>query len=135
MYELVYIKDEKEIRSKIYKDREKFIDDFHVFEKSGRPTMGQGPDKNGNFTQVTRNGWNNDDVILTAVVNFGSGTEYSYSASKHYSGMYEVEGKKGNVIVSVKYQWRLYDEYMAFLFEKGYDNPTSFESILVRRVG
>lgn len=133
-YELAYIASETEVRSKIYDNREGFINDFQIVKASGKPMMAQGPSKTGSFEKITVNGWNDDDVILTAVVNFGFGKEYTYSAGKHYSGMYEVAGAKGNSIASVKYEWRMLDDFRAELFEAGYDNPTRFESILVRKV-
>lgn len=132
-YEIAYISSENEIRSKLYDSRDKFITDFNIISKSGKPCMAQGPDKTGKIVVVEKNGWNNDDVILTAVVNFGSGKKYSYSASRHYSGMYEVLSRGETVLVSVSYAWRQIDEFRASLWEKGYDNPTAFESILVRK--
>ena len=132
-YEIAYINGQ-EVRSKIYTNKDAFTKDFKAIKASKKPVMAQGPNKNGKHCQVIENGWNNDDVILTAVVKFDNDKEYAYSAGKHYFGMYEVTGRKGNILVSVKYQWRLIDEFRAELFEKGYDSPTSFESILVRKV-
>lgn len=132
-YELVYAASENDIRSKLYDNRESFVKDFQIIKKSGKPMMGQGPDKHGNFVQLCENGWDNDDFILTAVVDFGSGKKYAYSAGKHYSGMYPVDSRNKSVIVSVNYKWRNIDDFRAELFEAGYDNPTSFESILVKK--
>lgn len=133
-YELVYVAGSDDIRSKIYHNREAFLKDFQIIKASGKPMMAQGPDKAGKIAQVCENGWNNDDFALTAVVNFGSGKKYAYQASKHYSGMYEVVGRTKNTIVGVAYKWRDIDAFRAELFEAGYDNPTCFESILVKKV-
>ena len=133
-YEIVYLRNKDEVRSKLYDDRGQFLADFQLISKSGKPCMAQGPDKNGKITIVTKNGWQDEDFVLTAVVNFGSGKKYSYSASRHYSGLYEVTSRDSTVVVAVTYAWRQIDEFRADLWKKGYDNPTSFESILVKKV-
>ena len=134
-YELAYLATETDVRSKLYEDRNAFLKDFQILETSGKPMMAQGPGKDsGAIIVERRNGWNDDDVILTAEVNFGYGKVYKYSAGKHYSGLYEVIGRSGNCIVSVSYKWRQIDDFRAELFEKGYDEPTAFESILVKKV-
>ena len=135
MYEIAYVNNEKEIRSKLYEQRDAFLKDYQIIKKSGKPMMGQGPNKNtGKIVSTTENGWSDDDVILTAEVKFSSGTEYSYSAGKHYSGLYEVKTSIGGAIVSVNYRWRLLDEFRASMWTLGYDEPTRFESIMIRKV-
>lgn len=135
VYEIVYLKTEAEVRSKLYEDRDAFVKDFNAFTRLGKPVVGKGPDKvTGDFIHVGRNGWDDNDVVLTVDVDFGSGKSYSYQASKRYEGSYEVETKYGTSVVTVTYRWRQIDEFRASLWEKGYDNPVLFESILIRKV-
>lgn len=133
-YELAYIASKTEVRSNLYTDRKKFIGDLQLLTKSGKPMMGQGPDKTGKLQKISRNGWDDDEVVLTAEVNFGTGQKYSYIAGKHYSGMYEILSESGTAIVSVNYRWRQIDDFRSEMWTAGYDEPASFESVLVRRV-
>ena len=133
MYEIIYLKDGK-APSKLYLDRESFVHDFQILEKKGLPCLAQGPSKTGEIVKIARNGWNDDEVVLTVDVDFGSGKKYSYQAGKRYSGFYEVETRNGSAIVSVAYRWRQIDEFRASLWAVGYDEPTLFESILIRKV-
>ena len=133
MYELLYMRGH-EVRSKLYEDRNAFVKDFQTLEKSGLPCKAQGSSKAGGVAVVTRNGWDDDDVILTAEVEFSSGRKYSYSAGKRYSGLYEVLTKYGQETVNVTYKWRQIDEFRADLWELGYDNPVSFEFVMVKKV-
>ena len=123
-----------EIKSHMYDNRERFIEDFQKFSSSGVPFKAQGVAKDGSIASVARNGWNDNDVVLTANVKFPNNKIYSYTAGKHYSGMYEVVTKYGTSIVSVTYEWRQIDEFRAAIWEAGYDEPVSFESILIRKV-
>ena len=134
MYELLYAKNDTEIRSKLYSNKDAFIDDFQKLERIGLPVKAQGVAKTGEIAVVTRNGWNDDDAILTAVVDFGHGKTYSYCAGKRYSGKYEVLTKYGQEVVNVSYAWRQIDDFYAYIWSLGYDEPVSFESILVRKV-
>ena len=133
MYELIYVNASK-AASKLYTDKGAFVRDFQILEKKGLPCKASGTSKNGGIAVVTRNGWSDDDVILTAVVDFGNGKTYSYSAGKRYSGKYEVLTKYGQSIVTVSYAWRQIDDFRAEIWELGYDEPVSFESILIRKV-
>lgn len=134
MYEIIRMK-ENNVASKLYQDRNEFIKDFQIFEKSGLPCKANGTSKDtGEPVSVTRNGWNDDDVVLTAMVDFGHGKVYSYQAGKRYSGQYEVLTKYGQAIVTVSYAWRNIDDFRAEMWNLGYDESVMFESILVRKV-
>lgn len=132
MYEIIRMKG-NDVASKLYEDKNKFLADFQIFTKKGIPCKAQGVAKTGEIASVTRNGWNDDDVVLTAVVDFGNGRKYSYQAGKRYSGKYEVLTKYGYSIVTVSYAWRQIDDFRAEIWALGYDEPVMFESILVRK--
>lgn len=133
MYEIIRMK-ENNVASKLYKDKDQFLADFQIFSKKGIPCKASGISKTGEPVSVTRNGWNDDDVVLTAKVDFGSGKVYTYQAGKRYSGQYEVLTKYGQSIVNVSYAWRNIDDFRAEMWNLGYDEPVMFESILVRKV-
>lgn len=133
MYEIIYLNGNK-APSKLYENKETFIHDFQILDKKGLPCKASGPSKDGSIAVVTRNGWSDDDVILTVIVDFGNGKTYTYSAGKRYSGKYEVLTKYGQSVVTVTYKWRQIDNFRAELWELGYDEPVSFESIVVRKV-
>ena len=133
MYEIIRMKG-SDVSSKLYTEKTKFLADFQIFAKKGIPCKAQGVSKTGEIASITRNGWNDDDVILTAVVDFGNGRKYSYQAGKRYSGQYEVLTRYGQSIVTVSYAWRQIDDFRAEMWNLGYDEPVMFESILVRKV-
>lgn len=133
MFELI-LKDGTSVRSKLYADRNKFAEDYTKMTKTAVPFKAQGIGKDGKPFALEMNGWNDDDVILTAVVKFGNDKTYGYSAGKRYSGIYSVKTKYGESIVSVNYKWRDIDEFRTEIWEAGYDEPVSFESILIEKV-
>lgn len=133
MYEIIYLNGNK-APSKLYVNKSAFIHDFQILDKKGFPCKASGPSKDGGIAVATRNGWSDDDVILTAIVDFGNGKTYTYSAGKRYSGKYEVSTKYGQAIVSVTYKWRQIDDFRSEIWAAGYDEPVMFESILVRKV-
>ena len=132
VFELISLEKEN-VFSEIYTDRNKFVKVFREKEERGYPCKAQGPGKDGGIATVVRNGWNDDDVVLTVDVTFGTKT-YSYQASKRYAGTYKVKTRFGISIVEVAYRWRQIDEFMAYIWELGYDHAVMFDSILVEKV-
>lgn len=128
------LKDGTDIRSKVFTDRTEAGRAYQSLDKKTLPFKVHGIGKDNKPITVKKNGWKDDDVILTACVKFGNGKVYSYTAGKRYSGMYEVETKLGKSVVVVSYRYRDIDEFRAEIWEAGYDEPVSFESILIKKV-
>ena len=128
------LKDGTDIRSKVFTDRTEAGRAYQSLNNKTLPFKVHGIGKDNKPITVKKNGWNDDDVVLTACVKFGNGKTYSYIAGKRYSGMYEVRTKFGESDVVVSYKYRDIDEFRAEIWAAGYDEPVSFESILIKKV-
>lgn len=128
------LKDGADIRSKVFTNALEATTAYKALLKNTVPFKVHGIRDDGKFISVEKNGWDDEGVVLTAAVKFGNGKTYSYIAGKRYSGMYEVRTKFGESIVAVSYRYRDIDEFRAEIWAAGYDEPVSFESILIKKV-
>lgn len=128
------LKDGTDVRSKVFTNALEAATAYKSLLKNTVPFKVHGICGDGQFVSVEKNGWNDEDVVLTADAKFGNGKTYSYVAGKRYSGLYEVKTKFGESVVSVSYRYRDIDEFRAEIWEAGYDEPVSFESILIKKV-
>ena len=128
------LKNGTDVRSKVFTDRTEAGKAYQLLEHKDIPFKVHGIGKDDKPFVIEKNGWSDEDVILTAAVKFGNGKTYSYTAGKRYSGLYEVKTKFGESVVTVAYKYRDIDEFRAEIWAAGYDEPVSFESILIKKI-